>query len=126
MMNTSASSVTQYCLDNNLASKRINENIKNSYLPLCKKIDDMFRQQQQQSKSLVVGINGAQGSGKSTLSELIKIILSEEYGLSVVVISIDDLYKTRSERQQMANDVHPLFATRGVPGTHDVELGINL
>jgi hypothetical protein len=40
------------------------------------------------------------------------------------VLSLDDLYRTRAERQAMARQVHPLFATRGVPGTHDVDLGL--
>ncbi|MDH5485538.1 MAG: hypothetical protein OEY43_09920, partial [Gammaproteobacteria bacterium] len=30
---------------------------------------------------------------------------------------------TREQRQQLAATVHPLLATRGVPGTHDVDLG---
>jgi D-glycerate 3-kinase len=42
------------------------------------------------------------------------------------VLSLDDLYLTRNERQQLAQQVHPLLLTRGVPGTHDVALGIRL
>ncbi|MEO6040328.1 MAG: kinase [Croceibacterium sp.] len=70
----------------------------------------------------VVGINGAQGSGKSTLCRFIEPLLAE-HGLRAVTLSLDDLYLTRAERQAMARDEHPLFATRGVPGTHDVALG---
>ncbi len=117
--------IKSFSLDNNLPLEIISHNVKNSYLPLCEDINHLFKQQQQ-GTSLIVGVNGAQGSGKSTLCELMKIILSENYCLSVAVISIDDLYKTHIERQQMANDIHPLFATRGVPGTHDVKLGVNL
>ncbi|MGB2131378.1 MAG: hypothetical protein ACPHXW_08095, partial [Marinobacterium sp.] len=40
--------------------------------------------------------------------------------------SIDDLYKTRADREAMAESIHPLFVTRGVPGTHDVQLGIDI
>lgn len=75
---------------------------------------------------LVVGINGAQGAGKSTLFNLLEVILSEGFGLKVVGFSIDDLYKTHAERQQLGRDVHPLLQTRGVPGTHDVGLGVEL
>lgn len=75
---------------------------------------------------LVVGLNGAQGAGKSTLSTLLEIALSEGFGLRVFGFSLDDLYKTRAEREQLAADVHPLLQTRGVPGSHDVELGIEL
>ena len=75
---------------------------------------------------LVVGINGAQGAGKSTLFTLLEVTLAEGFGQKVVGFSLDDIYKTRSDRQKMANDIHPLFSTRGVPGTHDVYLGFNL
>lgn len=71
----------------------------------------------------VLGICGAQGSGKSMLvSELAKRLACE--GVRVATLSLDDLYLTRAVRQQLAARVHPLFATRGVPGTHDVALGI--
>ena len=73
----------------------------------------------------VLGINGAQGTGKSTLADLLADVLDERYGYRVVVLSIDDIYKTRAEREAMARDVHPMFLTRGVPGTHDVQLGID-
>lgn len=71
----------------------------------------------------VIGVAGAQGSGKSTLvRELASRLAGEE--LKVAALSLDDLYRTRAERQALAQDVHPLFATRGVPGTHDVPLGL--
>lgn len=79
-----------------------------------------------QDNALIVGINGAQGSGKSTLCKKLKAILEKDDNLRTVVISIDDLYKTKAERQKLARDVHPLFITRGVPGTHDVFLGIDI
>jgi D-glycerate 3-kinase len=69
-----------------------------------------------------VGICGTQASGKSTLTAVIARLL-EGRGLSVAVLSLDDLYLTRAERRRLAAEVHPLFATRGVPGTHDVALG---
>jgi D-glycerate 3-kinase len=72
---------------------------------------------------LVVGISGAQGSGKSTLVVRLAGLL-EGKGLRVAALSLDDLYLTRAERLQMADEVHPLFATRGVPGTHDIGLGL--
>ncbi len=37
----------------------------------------------------------------------------------MVCFSIDDFYKTQSERKKMSKFIHPLFMTRGVPGTHD-------
>lgn len=70
----------------------------------------------------LVGIQGTQGSGKSTLAEVLKWHL-EKGGLQVEVLSIDDLYLSRADRQALALSTHPLLATRGVPGTHDVALG---
>ncbi|MFT6261565.1 MAG: D-glycerate 3-kinase [Bermanella sp.] len=70
----------------------------------------------------IVGLQGTQGSGKSTVCLFIKTLLEECFDLNIVVLSIDDFYKTRQERIQLAKDIHPLFVTRGVPGTHDVRL----
>lgn len=73
----------------------------------------------------VLGVSGSQGSGKSTLA---KALVAELRGRGVAseVLSIDDLYLSREARQQLAADVHPLLATRGVPGTHDVGLGLSV
>jgi D-glycerate 3-kinase len=72
---------------------------------------------------LTLGLCGAQGSGKSTIALVLKTRLVEQ-GISVAILSLDDLYLTRSERLALGERVHPLLRTRGVPGTHDVELGI--
>ncbi|MFM5895180.1 MAG: kinase [Novosphingobium sp.] len=71
---------------------------------------------------LVVGLCGAQGSGKSTLVAALAARLGAE-GIAAATLSLDDIYLTRAKRQDLARDVHPLLATRGVPGTHDVSLG---
>jgi D-glycerate 3-kinase len=83
-------------------------------------------EQHQPGTPLVVGINGAQGSGKARLFNLLEVVLSEAFGLRVANLSIDDIYLTRAEREKLADTVHPMLATRGVPGTHDVELGLRL
>ncbi len=75
---------------------------------------------------LMVGINGSQGSGKSTLCALLAEILEKEFMLHCSVLSIDDLYLTKAQRRELAGSVHPLLLTRGVPGTHDVGLGLQL
>lgn len=69
----------------------------------------------------VYGIGGLQGSGKSTLAAQIAA-LAQSRGVHVVVLSIDDFYLDHDQRQQLARKVHPLLATRGPPGTHDVAL----
>jgi D-glycerate 3-kinase len=72
---------------------------------------------------LVVGLCGAQGSGKSTLAAGLETHFSA-HGIPTAILSIDDLYRTLAEREALARDVHPLLRTRGVPGTHDVSLGL--
>lgn len=74
---------------------------------------------------LVLGICGAQGSGKSTLAAALEKRLSTS-GLHSARLSLDDLYLTREQRQELGREVHPLLATRGVPGTHDVALGLTM
>lgn len=73
-------------------------------------------------KPLLVAINGAQGTGKSTLALFLQAFLQDQ-GKRVAVLSIDDLYYTYQDRQLLAKHIHPLFKTRGVPGTHDLHLG---
>jgi D-glycerate 3-kinase len=74
---------------------------------------------------LNVGICGPQGSGKSTLVDILQAVLRAR-GLKVAVLSIDDLYLTFAQRQELARNVHPLLATRGVPGTHSPALGLEI
>ena len=70
----------------------------------------------------IVGFSGCQGSGKSTLVALIAKVMREVHGVSTVVLSLDDFYLTKATRAALAESIHPLFATRGVPGTHDLAL----
>lgn len=74
----------------------------------------------------VLGINGAQGTGKTTAAIVLENILECVFDRRVCRLSIDDIYLTREQRTALARDVHPLLATRGVPGTHDVERGVEL
>ena len=76
-------------------------------------------------RPFVLGLAGAQGSGKSTLSLALQAALDAR-GRATALLSIDDLYLGRSARLSLAERVHPLFRTRGPPGTHDVALGLAL
>lgn len=70
-------------------------------------------------RPILVGISGCQGSGKSTLAELLFALLEEHSGYKVALLALDDFYLGREDRADRARKLHRLFATRGVPGTHD-------
>ncbi len=76
-------------------------------------------------RPFVLGICGAQGSGKSTTSEDLLQRL-EESGLGVALISLDDFYLPLSARAELAAQVHKLLQVRGVPGTHDISLVVSI
>ena len=73
--------------------------------------------------TMVLGINGAQGTGKSTLAKLIELVLGAR-GRRVANLSMDDFYLSREQRRRLAQAIHPLLVTRGVPGTHDTSLAM--
>ncbi|HJR74150.1 MAG TPA: kinase [Luteimonas sp.] len=74
--------------------------------------------------SRLYAIAGLQGSGKSTLAAQVAA-RAFAHGLRIAVVSVDDFYSTREQRQRLARDVHPLLATRGPPGTHDLPLALD-
>lgn len=78
--------------------------------------------QKSANRPLIIGINGAQGSGKSTLAACLRFLLQQQHHLRAIALSLDDFYFTQAERQRLAQGIHPLLATRGVPGTHDIPL----
>ena len=99
------------------------DTVRRVLLPLAQHIQSL---RQQRQRPVVVGINGAQGTGKSTLTLFLRELLSVLYQVPTASFSIDDLYLTLAEREQLAAEKHPLLRTRGVPGTHDLKLGQRL
>lgn len=95
------------------------ESLRNVYIPISFWIVEKYKKK---NKTLFLGLSGGQGSGKTTITNIIKIILKKYFKKNVCVISIDDFYKTLKDRTIMANKKHPLFKTRGVPGTHNINL----
>jgi len=93
--------------------------LNNFYLPISQMIKETYSKEK---KTKIIGLSGGQGSGKSTISNILKIILKENYNLETVIFSIDDFYKTLNERKIMSKNISPLFLTRGVPGTHDTKM----
>jgi len=95
------------------------KNLKNIYIPLAFWINNKFKKKK---KTLLIGLSAGQGAGKTTVVAILSIILKIFFKRNVCVLSIDDFYKTSRERNKMAKKKHPLFKTRGVPGTHDINL----
>jgi len=92
--------------------------IKSFLIPIsfwiAKKVD--------KKQPLIIGLAGGQGSGKTTISSILTLILQKYFKLNVFKVSIDDFYKTRKDRRLLSKNKHPLLMTRGVPGTHDIDL----
>jgi D-glycerate 3-kinase len=86
---------------------------------------EIARRARDSDAPLLVGLCGSQGSGKSTMAAFLRALLEAE-GLPTAILSIDDLYLDLPERVALAATVHPLLRTRGVPGTHDVALGLDV
>ena len=92
--------------------------IKSFLIPICFWIEKKANKQ----KPYFIGLAGGQGTGKTTISSIIKIILQKYFKKKVFKISIDDFYKTRKERINLSKKIHPMLMTRGVPGTHDIKM----
>tara|TARA_B100000700_G_scaffold148986_1_gene165834 strand:+ start:1004 stop:1879 length:876 start_codon:yes stop_codon:yes gene_type:complete len=99
---------------NKLTSKKFSKNyICNYILPII----DYFNKTN--DKKFI--ISGSQGAGKSTLSQLIKMVIEKTSSKKVMLLSIDDYYYSKIDRYNISKQVHPLLMTRGVPGTHDIK-----
>ena len=93
--------------------------LKKFYIPMSFWIERKYKKK---GKTLFLGVSGGQGSGKTTVTGILTIILKKFFKRQIHVSSIDDFYKTLEERNKMSNKIHSLFKTRGVPGTHDINL----
>ena len=101
--------------------KNKEEMIKSFLIP----VSQWITKKTNKKKTLIIGLAGGQGSGKTTISSILSIILKKYFRLNVFIVSIDDFYKTRKDRKILSRKKHPLLMTRGVPGTHDIDLMLN-
>ena len=99
--------------------KNKKEQFKKFYFPLATLIYKKFVKKK---RIILVGLGGGQGVGKTTISGILKLILNKVFLLETVIFSIDDFYKTSTERKEMSKNISKLFFTRGVPGTHDINM----
>ena len=95
------------------------KSLKKFYIPISFWIENKYKKK---DKILFLGLCGGQGSGKTTIAGILKIILKKFFKREIYVSSIDDFYKTLKDRDKISSSIHPLFKTRGVPGTHDTNL----
>ena len=92
--------------------------IRSFLIPICFWISKKAKKK----SPLIIGLAGGQGSGKTTISSILSLILKKYFKLKVFKISIDDFYKTKKQREILSKDKHSLLLTRGVPGTHDIKI----
>ena len=95
------------------------KSLKKIYIPMSFWIENKYKKKK---KTLFLGFSGGQGSGKTTVAKILKIILKKFFKRKIYISSIDDFYKTLKDRNKMSHTIHSLFKTRGVPGTHDINL----
>ena len=95
------------------------KSLKKTYIPISFWIEYKYIKK---GKTLFLGFSGGQGSGKTTVVKILKIILKKFFKRKIYISSIDDFYKTLKDRNKMSHTIHSLFKTRGVPGTHDINL----
>ncbi len=93
--------------------------LKKIYIPMSFWIENQYKKKRE---TLFIGLSGGQGSGKTMVAAILKIILKKFFKRETQVSSIDNFYKTLKERKKMSREIHPLFITRGVPGTHDTNI----
>ena len=81
---------------------------------------------QQKESTVIVGLQGCQGSGKSTLCDLAPGLARDLHKLRVGVVALDDFYLPHARREELSHQQHPLWITRGVPGTHESQLAVEV
>ncbi len=121
-MNSSLQAAVQTFIEKEKLPEDYAETVELWFMPLALQLLQVISTSH---KVPLIGISGCQGSGKSTLASLLVILLRELMGIKCINLSLDDFYLSFAKRQDLSKSVHPLFATRGVPGTHDVDLAIS-
>ncbi len=107
-------------LDRFIAQEHLPESFRRTAELVCEPLAARAQRRRiDRKRCAVIGLCGAQGSGKTTVARYAARLL-EGRGMRAVALSLDDFYLTRDARLRLAKDIHPLLATRGPPGTHDV------
>jgi D-glycerate 3-kinase len=97
------------------------------YIPFAQWIMERAqRVREKRQGAYILGINGAQGSGKTTINHILQLILHSAFQQKVVGFSMDDLYDTYDRRLEKGRKISPILARIRGPGTHDLELCIEI
>ena len=123
LFNSVHKTIFQWCADHDI--KQSNQEkltlLWTFWLPLAISLAET---RQELGRTPIQGILGSQGTGKTSLTHILSLLL-EYLGYTTAIISLDDLYKTYTERQKL-KEVDPRLIWRGPPGTHDIDLGIDV
>ena len=130
-MNPTSDDIIEFLNKNQVGIRELGSDLGVEYLdegyliniiaPICQ----FFYNKKKSDKPIIVSFSGGQGSGKTTMAKYAVIFLKKLFHLRTISFSLDDIYLSKNKRQRLAKDIHPLCKTRGVPGTHDVQLGID-
>jgi D-glycerate 3-kinase len=118
--------MTRADLDDLFAAEQLPESYQDTVAQVLEPLADLIEAEWRARQApIFIGLCGPQGSGKTTAVRVLRRLL-ETRGRRTADLSLDDLYLTRAERRALAAKAHPLLATRGPPGTHDVDLGMDI
>ncbi|MGD8931153.1 MAG: hypothetical protein PVI52_01190 [Chromatiales bacterium] len=116
----------QFCREEHIPGS-LEQELWHIYLPFAQWIiRRASRVRHERTGAYILGINGAQGSGKTTINHILQLILRAGFHCKVVGFSIDDLYDTYPQRLQKGRQISPILARVRGPGTHDLDLGIEI
>ncbi len=93
----------------------------NLWLPMAVNLAEL---RQKLGRTPIQGILGGQGTGKSFLASILRLLL-DHLDYKTVNFSLDDIYKTHTERFALQK-IDPRLIWRGPPGTHDIYLGLQV
>ncbi|NET73994.1 MAG: glycerate kinase [Sphaerospermopsis sp. SIO1G2] len=114
--------VNQFCQKNlSISTLSMLQLLWDLWLPWATK---MAVSRESLGRTFIQGILGVQGTGKTTMCQILSIIF-EYFNYKTLSLSLDDLYKTYSDRQALQKQ-DPRLIWRGPPGTHDINLGLSV
>lgn len=110
-----------------MSASAVDPKIVDDKSPICVPfIRERLRAHQESgtTRPFIIGLNGVQGVGKTTLVQTLAETLRRDEGLETLVCSIDDFYLTHDDQVALAASMpdNMLVQVRGEPGTHDMSL----